>query len=230
VKFARWRRRSGAIGTVRRLGPQLRQTAGYIAFVENLSGKGGEQPVLATQTLKARGKMLRVMAGPNGSIRGRVRRKGFPTQTVCDWTATDGWISWRIDLGRCTGIAISARAEHGLAAAQPVEVEWGRLPAGLGLGWMRPEARPCSRSAFSAGHVMDRDAVDVRTLTRSYLAFFGGLCATAASPAASAACFLNEKGERSVYSGRAGRSFAASSVSRIGTVTGGWTSDQLQKR
>ena len=62
-------------------------TAGFVAFIENLSGKGVEQPKWAAPVkLTAAGKVIRTMAGPNGSIQGPCEAKwGYTTQTVADW-------------------------------------------------------------------------------------------------------------------------------------------------
>ncbi|SVE49044.1 uncharacterized protein METZ01_LOCUS501898, partial [marine metagenome] len=62
-------------------------TAGYISFIENLSGPRVEKPKWnAPKFLQAGGKTLRIMAGDNGSIQGPCERKwGYTTQTVADW-------------------------------------------------------------------------------------------------------------------------------------------------
>jgi len=62
-------------------------TAGYVAFIENLSGPKVETPKWAApKLLEAGGKTLRIMAGPNGSIQGPCEAKwGYTTQTVADW-------------------------------------------------------------------------------------------------------------------------------------------------
>ncbi|HWN93560.1 MAG TPA: VCBS repeat-containing protein, partial [Methylomirabilota bacterium] len=62
-------------------------TAGYISFIENLSGAGVARPKFsAPQLLKANGETIRIMAGPNGSIQGPLEAKwGYTTQTVADW-------------------------------------------------------------------------------------------------------------------------------------------------
>ena len=63
-------------------------TAGHIAFIENLSGPKVERPKWAApKLLQAGGKTLRIMAGPNGSIQGPCERKwGYTTQTVARQT------------------------------------------------------------------------------------------------------------------------------------------------
>lgn len=120
-------------------------TAGYIAFFENLSGPGVAQPKLAQgQKLKAGGETLRIMAGKNGSIQGPAEAKwGYTTQTVADWDGDGdldivansilGKVVWYENTGSATAPA--------LAAAKPVEVEWlGEQPR-LAWGWLRPEGK-----------------------------------------------------------------------------------------
>jgi len=56
-------------------------SAGYIGFIENLSGPGvGAPKWAAPKYLEADGKRLRIMAGPNGSIQGPAEAKwGYTT-------------------------------------------------------------------------------------------------------------------------------------------------------
>ena len=62
-------------------------TAGYIAFFENLSGRGVESARWAAPSLlEADGKGFASMAGPNGSIQGPCEAKwGYTTLSVADW-------------------------------------------------------------------------------------------------------------------------------------------------
>lgn len=118
-------------------------TAGYILFFENLSGPGVEFPKWAApQFLKAGGKVLRIMAGPNGSIQGPAEAKwGYTTLSIADWDG-DGLpdlvvnsILGKVVWYRNTG----TRQAPVLDAARPVEVEWDGDPPALAYGWMRPE-------------------------------------------------------------------------------------------
>jgi len=118
-------------------------TAGYICFIENLSGTKVERPKWAApKLLQAGGKTLRIMAGPNGSIQGPCERKwGYTTQTVADWDH-DGLPDLIVNsiLGSVVWFRnIGTRKIPKLAAAQPVEVEWQRKQPSLKWGWMRPE-------------------------------------------------------------------------------------------
>ncbi len=108
-------------------------TAGYVAFIENLSGPGVERPRWAApDKLEAAGETIRIMAGPNGSIQGPAEAKwGYTTQTVADWdhdglpdlivNSIWGKVHWYRNVG--------TRTEPELAAAQPIEVAWpGKAP------------------------------------------------------------------------------------------------------
>ncbi len=108
-------------------------TAGYVAFIENLSGPGVERPRWAApDKLEAAGETIRVLAGPNGSIQGPAEAKwGYTTQTVADWdhdglpdlivNSIWGKVVWYRNVG--------TRTEPELAAAQPIEVAWpGKTP------------------------------------------------------------------------------------------------------
>jgi hypothetical protein len=120
-------------------------TAGYIAFIENLSGPGVESPKWATpKLLEVDGKPIRIMAGPNGSIQGPCEEKwGYTTQSVADWDGDSlpdlvvnsiwGKVVWYRNIG--------TRKVPKLAAAQPIEVEWDGPQPTLAYGWLRPEGK-----------------------------------------------------------------------------------------
>jgi len=120
-------------------------TAGYVAFIENLSGKGVEKPKWAAPVrLEAAGKAIRPMAGPNGSIQGPCEAKwGYTTQTVADWDG-DGLPDLILNsiLGKVVWYKnIGTRAKPKLAAAKPVQVEWDGPQPQLAYGWLRPEGK-----------------------------------------------------------------------------------------
>lgn len=120
-------------------------TAGYIGFIENLSGKGVETPKWAAPVrLEAAGKVIRPMAGGNGSIQGPCEAKwGYTTQTVADWDG-DGLPDLLLNsiLGKVVWYQnIGTRQKPQLAAAQPVEVEWNGPQPTLAYGWLRPEGK-----------------------------------------------------------------------------------------
>ncbi len=118
-------------------------TAGYVAFFENLSGPKVEHPRWgASRLLQAGGKTLRIMAGANGSIQGPCESKwGYTTQTVADWDH-DGLPDLIVNsiLGRVVWYRnIGARNAPKLTGAQPINVQWREEQPALKWGWMRPE-------------------------------------------------------------------------------------------
>ena len=120
-------------------------TAGTIAFYENLSGPGVEKPKWAApKNLEADGRLIRPMAGPNGSIQGPAEAKwGYTTLSIADWDG-DGLpdILMNSILGKVVWFKnIGPRNSPKLAAAQPIEVEWDGPQPALTYGWLRPEGR-----------------------------------------------------------------------------------------
>ena len=88
VKFGALSTPVGSIGTATATRTSSAATPPATSpFIENLSGPKVERPKWAApQRLKAGGKTLRIMAGPNGSIQGPCESKwGYTTQTVADW-------------------------------------------------------------------------------------------------------------------------------------------------
>ena len=114
-------------------------TAGYIAFIENLDG--GDPPKFAApRYLDAGGARIRIQAGYNGSIQGPAEAKwGYTTLSVADWDADGlpdlivnsiwGKVEWYKNVG--------ARRAPKLAAAQPVSTRPTRTPAWT---WWQPQA------------------------------------------------------------------------------------------
>jgi len=120
-------------------------SAGYMLFFENLSGPGVEEPKWAApKALEAGGRVLRITAGPNGSIQGPAEAKwGYTTLSVADWDG-DGLpdlivnsIWGRVVWYKNTG----TRGSPKLAEAEAVEVEWEGAQPQLGWGWQRPEGK-----------------------------------------------------------------------------------------
>jgi hypothetical protein len=120
-------------------------SAGYVLFFENLSGPGVEQPKWAApRALESEGKVLRVMAGPNGSIQGPAEAKwGYTTLSVADWDGDGlpdlivnsiwGRVVWYPNIG--------TRKAPKLAGPLPVEVEWEGAPPTLAWGWQKPQGK-----------------------------------------------------------------------------------------
>jgi hypothetical protein len=155
-------------------------TAGYIAFFENLSGPGVEKPKWAApKLLEADGKILRIMAGPNGSIQGPCEAKwGYTTLSVADWDG-DGLPDLMVNsiLGKVVWYHnIGTRKAPKLAAAQPIEVEWDGPQPALAYGWLRPEGKGLLTQWRTTPVAMDwnKDGlIDLVMLDQEgYLAFF----------------------------------------------------------
>ena len=103
-------------------------SAGYIGFIENLSGPGVEFPSWAEpKLLTADGRVVRTMAGKTGSPQGPAEAKwGYSIVTVGDWDG-DGLLD--VMLNGITGDVVvyrgkSKRGGVDMHAAEPVEVEW----------------------------------------------------------------------------------------------------------
>ncbi len=155
-------------------------TAGYVLFLENLSGPGVEKPKWAApKYLEANGKVIRFMAGPNGSIQGPCEAKwGYTTQTVADWDG-DGLPDLIVNsiLGKVVWFKnIGTRKQPKLAAAQPIDVEWDGPQPELSYGWLRPEGKGLLTQWRTTPVAVDwnRDGLtDLLVLDQEgYLAFF----------------------------------------------------------
>ncbi len=120
-------------------------SAGYIEYFENMSGRGVEAVTWAApKRLLVDGKPFRTMAGENGSIQGPAEAKwGYTTINVVDWNhdglldilfnSIFGDVMWL----KNTGTKQSAN----LIAPQAIEVEWdGEQPA-LAWGWRKPDGK-----------------------------------------------------------------------------------------
>jgi hypothetical protein len=120
-------------------------SAGYLMFFKNLNGPGVEKPKWAApQYLAADGKIIRFMAGPNGSIQGPAEAKwGYTTLSVADWDG-DGLPDLIVNsiLGKVVWFKnIGTRTAPKLAAVQPIEVEWAGPQPALAYGWLRPHGK-----------------------------------------------------------------------------------------
>ncbi len=117
-------------------------TAGYIEFVENLSGPGVAEPKWnRVQRLQVDGKPFRIMAGRNGSIQGPAEAKwGYTTFSVSDWDH-DGLPDVILNsiLGEVVWLKnIGTRSEPRLARQRNIEVEWPGPQPLLAWGWRKP--------------------------------------------------------------------------------------------
>ena len=118
-------------------------SAGHVAFFENLSGPGVEHPKWAAPVYLCEpdGRTVLIQAGPNGSIQGPCEAKwGYTCLSVADWDG-DGLpdvmantIWGKILLWRNIGTRTSPMLDF----ARGVEVEWDGPQPELEWGWFKP--------------------------------------------------------------------------------------------
>ncbi len=118
-------------------------SAGYVNFVENLDG-GNPPKWAAPQRLLADGQVIRIQAGPNGSVQGPAEAKwGYTIFSVGDWNHDGlpdivlnsiwGEVVWYENSG--------TRRAPKLKAAQPIEVEWPGAPPKPAWTWWTPKGK-----------------------------------------------------------------------------------------
>lgn len=117
-------------------------TAGRIGFIENLAGTGNKPVWAAPKYLSVDGQVIRIMAGPNGSVQGPSESKwGYTTLSVADWDADGlhdlvvnsiwGKVIWYRNIGTPTAPK--------LAAAQAIEVQPGNNKPKPAWNWWEPK-------------------------------------------------------------------------------------------
>lgn len=153
-------------------------TAGYIGFIENLDG--GNPPRWAAPVyLKADGEIIRIMAGPNGSIQGPCEAKwGYTTLNVADWNHDGlpdivvnsiwGKVLWYRNVG--------TRQNPKLSPAQPIDVEWPGSPPSPAWNWWEPEGNSLVTQWRTTPVVIDYDGDGLNDLVmldyQGHLALF----------------------------------------------------------
>jgi len=189
-------------------------TAGYINFVKNLDGACPPKWA-APVYLEADGHVIRIQAGPNGSIQGPCEAKwGYTVVNVADWDGDGlpdivinniwGKVLWYRNIGE--------RTAPKLAAALPVEVEWDGPAPKPAWNWWNPEGKSLVTQWRTSPVVIDlnRDGLNDLVILdqEGYLAFFerrksdAGLVLLPPSR-----IFRNENGEPlRLNDGRAGKS------------------------
>jgi len=153
-------------------------TAGYIGFIENLDG--GDPPRWAAPVyLKAGGEIIRIMAGPNGSIQGPCEAKwGYTTLNVVDWNH-DGLPDILVNSiwGKVLFYRnIGTRQKPKLSPAQPIEVEWPGNPPKPAWNWWEPEGNILVTQWRTTPAIIDYDENGLNDLVmldhEGYLALF----------------------------------------------------------
>ncbi len=152
-------------------------TAGYIGLIENL----GESPprFAEPRLLEAGGRVIRIQAGPSGSIQGPCEAKwGYTTISVADWdgdgladiVANSIWgrVVWYRNIG--------TRQSPRLAAAQPVRVEWPGTARKPEWVWWQPGDSELATQWRTRPVVVDWDEDGLADLVmldhEGYLAWF----------------------------------------------------------
>ena len=152
-------------------------TAGYVGFIENLGGN----PIrwAAPRYLTAGGRLIRELAGPNGSIQGPAEAKwGYSILSVADWDGdglpdlmTNGiWgkVVWYKNVG--------PRTAPRLAAGQPVEVAPGTKSPKPAWNWWDPQGREFVTQWRTTPQMIDWNGDGLMDLVMSdhegYLALF----------------------------------------------------------
>ncbi|HUW59570.1 MAG TPA: VCBS repeat-containing protein [Candidatus Bathyarchaeia archaeon] len=153
-------------------------TAGYINFVKNLDG-GCPPKWAAPVYLEADGEVIRIQAGPNGSIQGPCEAKwGYTVVNVADWDGDGlpdivinsiwGKVLWYRNIGE--------RTAPKLAGAQPVEVEWEGAAPKPAWTWWTPDGKGLVTQWRTSPVVIDlnRDGLNdlVMLDQEGYLVFF----------------------------------------------------------
>jgi hypothetical protein len=153
-------------------------SAGYVGFIENLDG-GNPPKWAAPVCLKADGEVIRIMAGPNGSIQGPCEAKwGYTTLNVADWNHDGlpdivvnsiwGKVLWYRNIG--------TRQNATLAAAQAIEVEWAGRPPKPAWNWWEPKGKTLTTQWRTTPVVADYDGDRLNDLImldhEGYLALF----------------------------------------------------------
>ncbi|NQT01919.1 MAG: VCBS repeat-containing protein [Planctomycetes bacterium] len=153
-------------------------SAGYVGFIENLDG--ANPPKWAAPVyFKADGKIIRIMAGPNGSIQGPCEAKwGYTTLNVADWNHDGlpdiiinsiwGKVLWYRNIG--------TRQRPKLTAAQPIKVEWPGKPPKPAWNWWQPKSKNLAAQWRTTPVVIDYDKDGLNDLImldhEGYLALF----------------------------------------------------------
>jgi hypothetical protein len=153
-------------------------SAGYVGLIENLNGANPPKWA-APVRLKADGKVIRIIAGPNGSIQGPCEAKwGYTTLNVADWdhdglpdiiiNSIWGKILWYRNIGTLQ--------KPKLTTAQSIEVAWSGKPPKPAWNWWQPKGKNLATQWRTTPVVIDYDSDGLNDLImldhEGYLALF----------------------------------------------------------
>lgn len=156
-------------------------TAGYVVFYENLGipAESDTPRWAAPVNLTAGGEVIRIMAGPNGSIQGPCEAKwGYTTFTAGDWdndglpdillNSIWGKVLWYRNVG--------TRQSPMLDAARNVEVDWTGITPKPSWTWWKPEGKQLATQWRTTPVIADFSGDGVNDLVmldhEGYLALF----------------------------------------------------------
>jgi hypothetical protein len=152
-------------------------SAGYLGFIKNLGGTPLKWA--APQELQVDGRVIRIMAGPNGSIQGPAEGKwGYTTLSVADWDRDGlpdlivnsiwGKVIWYRNVG--------TRTQPKLAAAQPIEVDWPGPSPKPAWNWWNPAGKELATQWRTTPVVFDLNGDGLKDLVmldhEGFLVFF----------------------------------------------------------
>ncbi|SMC91286.1 FG-GAP repeat domain-containing protein [Pedobacter nyackensis] len=155
-------------------------SAGHIAFIENLGGYNGMPRWAAPKLLQSDGKVIRIQAGNNASIQGPAEAKwGYTTLSVADWDGDGpkdlivnsiwGKVVWYKNTGTKTAPK--------LAKEQQVNVDWGNSAVPKPTwNWWSPEPKSLVTQWRTTPYAIDWNKDGLTDLvmldTGGYLSYF----------------------------------------------------------
>jgi hypothetical protein len=158
-------------------------SAGYLSFIKNLGGNKGTPVWASPELLKSNGKIIRIQAGPSGSIQGPAEAKwGYTTLSVADWDGDGlkdvivssiwGEVTWY----KNTGKASSPK----LGECERVKVDWGNQqpvkPMKPKWNWWQPKQNSLVTQWRTSPYAIDWNKDGLMDLVmldqEGYLSFF----------------------------------------------------------